>query len=287
VAGPATIIDGRAVAAAIREEVASRSRSLKERGIVPKCIAIVSEGDAPGLLYAQTARRGGQQIGVEVEIVPIGAGADTSGAIAIIARVVEEPSAHGAIIQRPLPKTIDEVRVIGAMDPNKDVDCCHPYNLGLLAIGKPRFAPATALAIVELLKQPPVRPLRGARAVVIGRSAVVGRPAAMLLTAADATVTICHSKTENLEDVCRSADILVAAIGKANFVTANMIKPGAAVIDVGTNVVNGRLVGDVDGSAREVAGAITLVPGGVGPVTTAALLRNIVDAAERRAASAP
>lgn len=282
-ASAATIIDGRAIAAAIREDAASRARSLKQRGIVPKCIAIVSEGDAPGLLYAQMARRGGEQVGVEMEIVPIGAGADTSGAIAIVARVVEEPSAHGVIIQRPLPRNIDELRVIGAMDPRKDVDCCHPYNLGLLAIGKAGFAPATALAIVELLKRPPARPLRGARAVVLGRSSVVGRPAAMLMTAADATVTICHSKTENLEDVCRSADILVVAIGKANYVTAGMIKPGATVIDVGTNVVNGRLAGDVDASAREVAGALTLVPGGVGPVTTAVLLRSVVDAAEQQA----
>ena len=276
----AKIIDGRAVASQLREDVASRVRALRDRGVAPKCIAVVAEGDAPGLLYAQTARRGGAQIGIDIEIAPIGAGADTSGALAIVARVVEEPSAHGIMIQRPLPGKIDEGRVVTAMDPKKDVDCCHPTNVGSLALGRPRFAPATAVAILELLQRPPVRPLTGARVTIIGRSAIVGRPAAMLLTAADATVTICHSKTENLADVCREADVLVVAIGKPHFVTAAFVKPGATVIDVGTNVVGGRLVGDVDPSVRDVAGALTLVPGGVGPVTTAALLRNIVQAAE-------
>jgi len=276
----ARIIDGRAVAAAIRVDVQMRAEALRRRHISPKCIAVVSEGDASGLLYAQTARRYGQQVGIDVEIVPVGAGADTSGAIAIVARVVEEPSVHAVIIQRPLPKRVDEASVVAAMAPRTDVDCCHPYSFGLLALGTPRYAPATAVAILELLRTPDVRPLAGARVTIVGRSAVVGRPAGMLLTAADATVTICHSKTEDLDEVCRMADVLVCAIGKPNFVTAAFVKPGATVIDVGTNVVSGRLVGDVDASVKEVAGAITLVPGGVGPVTTAALLRNIVSAAE-------
>jgi methylenetetrahydrofolate dehydrogenase (NADP+)/methenyltetrahydrofolate cyclohydrolase len=276
------MIDGRAIAAVIREDVAARARALKERGVVPKCIAIVSDGDAPGLLYAQTARHGGAQVGVEIEIVPVGAGADTSGALAILARVVEEPSAHGVIIQRPLPERIDETRVVEAMDRRKDVDCCHPQTFGLLALGRPLFAPATAVAVMELLKRPPAPALRGARVTVIGRSPIVGRPVSMLLIAADATVTVCHSKTADLADECRRADVLVVAIGKPNFVTADMVKPGAVVVDVGTNVVNGRLVGDVDASVRDVAGAVTPVPGGVGPVTTAVLLRNIVDAAERQ-----
>ena len=276
----ALIIDGRGIAAAIREDAASRARALRGRDVFPKCIAVLSEGDASGLLYAQTARRAGEQIGIEVEIVSIGAGADTSGALAIVARVVEEPSAQGVIIQRPLPKRVDEPRVIDAMDPKKDVDCGHPYNVGLLALGRPRYAPATAVAILEMLQRPPVRTLAGARVVVVGRSPVVGRPVAMLLTAADATVTLCHSKTENLPDVCRTAEILIAAVGRPNFVTPDFVKPGATVIDVGTNVVEGRLVGDVDKTVRDIAGAISLVPGGVGPVTTAALLRNIVEAAE-------
>lgn len=280
----AQIIDGRAVAASIREDVGARAKALAARGVAPKCIAIVAEGDAPGLLYAQTARHGGAQVGVEIEIVPIGAGADTSGALAIVARCVEEPSAHGVIIQRPLPVRIDEARVVSAMDRRKDVDCCHPQTFGLLALGRPTFAPATALAVMELLKRPPAPSLRGARVVVVGRSPIVGKPAALLLIAADATVTVCHSKTVDLAEECRHADVLVVAIGKAGFVTAGMVKPGATVIDVGTNVVNGRLAGDVDASVRDVAGAITPVPGGVGPVTTAVLLRNIVDAAEQQTA---
>jgi|HubBroStandDraft_4_1064222.scaffolds.fasta_scaffold210492_1 methylenetetrahydrofolate dehydrogenase (NADP+)/methenyltetrahydrofolate cyclohydrolase len=278
---PASVIDGRALANSIRHDVSVRVASLVKRGVKPKCVAIVSEGDASGLLYAQTARRGGAELGVDIEIAPIGGGADTSGAIAIVARVVEEPTVQGVLVQRPLPRRIDEIRVVGAIDPRKDVDCAHPLNIGLLALGTPLFAPATAVAVLELLGRLPVRPLAGARVVVIGRSAVVGRPVALLLTSADATVTVCHSKTEDLPSICREADIVVAALGKPNFVTAATIKPGAAVIDVGTNVVNGRLVGDVDPSVREVAGAITLVPGGVGPVTTAVLLRNIVEAAER------
>jgi methylenetetrahydrofolate dehydrogenase (NADP+)/methenyltetrahydrofolate cyclohydrolase len=282
----AEIIDGRALAASIRADVAARARALRERKIVPKCIAIVSDGDAAGLLYAQTARRGGEQIGVDIDIVPIGAGADTSGALAIVARVVEEPSAYGVIIQRPLPSRVDESRVVNAMDPKKDVDCCHAHNFGLLAFGRPRFAPATAVAILDLLRQRPVRPLAGARVAMLGRSPIVGRPASMLLSAADATVTLCHSKTEHLDVVCREADILVVAIGKPKFVTAGFVKPGATVIDVGTNVVDGRLVGDVDASVREVAGAMTLVPGGVGPVTTAVLLRNIIEATEAQTSRA-
>ena len=277
----ARIIDGRAVAAAIRAAVAARTTALRERGIAPKCIAVVAEGDAPGLLYAQMAKRGGAPVGVEIEIVPIGAGADTSGALAIVARVVEEPSAHGVIIQRPLPRAIEESQVVTAIDRRKDVDCAHPHTLGLLAMGRPLYAPATAVAVMELLRQPGLPKLAGANVVVIGRSPTVGRPSAMLLTQADATVTLCHSKTERLGDVCRTADIIVAALGKPNFVTADMVKNGAVVIDVGTNVVDGRLVGDVDASVGEVAAALSPVPGGVGPVTTAVLLRNIVDAAER------
>jgi len=276
----AAVIDGRAVAAVIRDDVRARASALRERGIVPKCIAIVSEGDAPGLLYAQTARRGGEQVGVDFDIVPIGAGADTTGAMAIVARVVEEPSAQAVMVQRPLPPRIDEAKIVAGMDPRKDVDCAHPINFGLLALGTPRYAPATAVAVLELLRTPLVRPLAGARVTIVGRSAVVGRPAAMLLTAADATVTLCHSKTEDLQAACRGADILICAIGKPKFVDASFVRPGATVIDVGTNVVDGRLVGDVDPSVREVAGSITLVPGGVGPVTTAALLRNVVTAAE-------
>jgi len=277
----ATRLEGRPSALKIREEVKQRAAALHARGIAPKCVAIVVEGDGPGLLYAQTAHRIGADAGVHIEIVPIGASADTSGALAIVLRIVDEPTVHGLIIQRPLPAKLDEQRIVEAIDPAKDVDGAHPYNQGLLALGKPHFVPSTASAVLEILRLPPVPPLRGARVAVVGRSAVVGRPAAALLTAADATVTLCHSRTKDLAAILIASDIVVVAVGKPGFLTGDMVAPGAIVVDVGTSVVDGRLVGDADPvSVSAVAGALTPVPGGVGPITTAILLRNIVSAAE-------
>ena len=220
-------------------------------------------------------------MGVQIEIVPVGEAADTSGALAIIHRIVDEPTVHGMIIQRPLPARLDEQRLVEALDPKKDVDGAHPFNQGLLAIGKPVFAPATATAVLEILSRPPAPPLQGARVTVVGRSAVVGRPTAALLIAADATVTICHTRTTNLAAITVASDIIVMAAGKPGLLTGDMVAPGAIVIDVGTTVVGGRLVGDADAaSVAAVAGALTPVPGGLGPVTTAILLRNVVTAAE-------
>jgi methylenetetrahydrofolate dehydrogenase (NADP+) / methenyltetrahydrofolate cyclohydrolase len=186
------------------------------------------------------------------------------------------------MVQRPLPAGLDAERIAEEIDPRKDVDGAHPYNQGLLVAGETFFVPATAAAVMELLRQPQVPALDGARAVVLGRSAVVGRPVALLLTAADATVTICHSHTKGLAEIAAQAEILVAAVGRPRFVSAKMVKPGATVIDVGTNYLDGHFVGDVDFDAvLPVAGLITPVPGGVGPVTTAVLLRSVVEAAER------
>jgi methylenetetrahydrofolate dehydrogenase (NADP+)/methenyltetrahydrofolate cyclohydrolase len=233
------------------------------------------------MLYAQTARRIGAEAGIQIEIVPIGANADTSGALAIAHRIVDEPTVHGIMFQRPLPARLDEQRLVEAIDPAKDVDGAHPFNQGLLAVGKATIPPATAAAILEILRVPPAPPLRGARVAVIGRSAVVGRPAAAMLTAADATVTLCHSRTKNIAAITRESDIVILALGKPGFLKGDMVSPGAVVVDVGTTVVDGRLVGDADApSVSEVAGALTPVPGGVGPITTAVLLRNIVTAAE-------
>ena len=274
-------LEGRPVALKIREEVKRRVDALHARDIAPKCVAMVVAGDGPGLLYAQTARRVGADAGVQIEIVTIGANADTSGALAIIHRIVDEPTVHGIIVQRPLPARLDEQRLVEAIDPAKDVDGAHPFNQGLLAVGKPNFVPATAGAVLEILGRPPVPPLRGARVAVVGRSAVVGRPTAALLIAADATVTICHSRTKNLATITFASDIVVLAVGKPGFLKGDMVAPGAIVVDVGTTVVDGRLVGDADASSVSAsAGALTPVPGGVGPITTAVLLRNIVTAAE-------
>jgi len=278
---PAIRLEGRPIALAIREDVKQRANALRGRAIVPKCAVVVVDGDGPGLLYAQTARRIGADVGVEIEIVPVGAAADTSGALAIVHRLVDEPTVHGLLIQRPLPGRLYEQRIVEALDPRKDVDGAHPFNQGLLASGKASTAPATALAVLEILRQPSLPALRGARVAVIGRSAVVGRPTAALLTAADSTVTLCHSRTKNIAAITFGSEIIVVAIGKPGFLKAEMVAPGTVVVDVGTTVVNGRLVGDVESqSVTAVAGVLTPVPGGVGPVTTAVLLRSIVNAAE-------
>jgi methylenetetrahydrofolate dehydrogenase (NADP+) / methenyltetrahydrofolate cyclohydrolase len=278
---PATRLEGRPIALEIREAVKQRALALRARAIVPKCAVIVVDGDGPGLLYAQTARRIGADVGVEIEIVPVGASADTSGALAIVHRLVDEPTVHGLLIQRPLPERLDEQRIVEAIDPRKDVDAAHPFNQGLLASGKASTAPATALAVLEILRRPSMPPLRGARVAVIGRSAVVGRPTAALLTAADATVTLCHSRTKNIGAITVGSEIIVVAVGKPGFLKGDMVAPGTVVVDVGTTVVDGRLVGDVETqSVAAVAGVLTPVPGGVGPVTTAVLLRSIVSAAE-------
>ncbi len=279
---PAVRLEGRPIALAIREDVKRRAEALHARAIAPKCVVMVVAGDGSGLLYAQTARRIGAEAGVQIEIVTIGANADTSGALAIVHRIVDEPTVHGIMIQRPLPERLDEQRLVEAIDPSKDVDGAHPFNQGLLAVGKATIPPATAAAILEILHVPPAPPLRGARVAVVGRSAVVGRPVAALLTAADATVTLCHSRTKNIAAITLESDIVVLALGKPGFLRGDMVAPGALVVDVGTTVVDGRLVGDADAaSVRDVAGALTPVPGGVGPITTAALLRNIITAAER------
>jgi methylenetetrahydrofolate dehydrogenase (NADP+) / methenyltetrahydrofolate cyclohydrolase len=274
-------LEGRPIALRIRADVKQRAEALQARGVAPKCVVMVVEGDDPGTLYAQTARRAGAEAGIQVEIVPIGAGADTSGALAIVHRIIDEPTVHGVMLQRPLPRRLDERRLVEAIDPRKDVDCANPFDQGLLSLGYATIAPATASAVLEILREPPVKRLGGLRAAVIGRSAVVGRPVAHLLIAADATVTVCHSRTKDIAAVTRASDIIVLAVGKPRFLTGDMVRHGAIVIDVGTNVVDGRLSGDADfDSVAEIAAAITPVPGGVGPVTTAVLLRNIVTAAE-------
>lgn len=194
----------------------------------------------------------------------------------------EDASVHGILVQLPLPKHLDEARVLRLIDPDKDVDGFHAMNSGRLMNGQQGFVPCTPLGVMKLLESYGINPA-GKHAVVIGRSNIVGKPMAMLLLQANATVTICHSRTQNLAEITRQADILVAAVGRANFVTADMVKPGAAVIDVGINRVDGKIVGDVDFDAvSEVAGHITPVPGGVGQMTIAMLLSNTLDAAAKR-----
>jgi methylenetetrahydrofolate dehydrogenase (NADP+) / methenyltetrahydrofolate cyclohydrolase len=276
------MLDGRALAATIRDQVKAHAAKLRERNIAPTCAIVLIEGDEPGRLYAAQIAKNAAPLGVNIDIRQLPRGASTNDVLVEVARIVDDPHIQAMMVQRPLPPGLDAERIAEEIDPRKDVDGAHPYNQGLLVAGETFFPPATAAAVMELLRQPSVPPLDGARAVVLGRSAVVGRPVALLLVAANATPTICHSHTKDLAAIAREGEILVAAVGRPKFVTAAMVRPGATVIDVGTNFVDGHFVGDVDYEAvGQVAGVITPVPGGVGPVTTAVLLRSIVEAAER------
>lgn len=278
----AILLDGRRIAAGIRDQVKLRALKLREREVTPTCAIVLIEGDEPGRLYAEQIAKSAAPLGLNIDIRQLPAKATTDDVVAAVANIVDDTSIQAMMVQRPLPPALDAERIAEEIDPRKDVDGAHPYNQGLLVAGETFFAPATAAAVMELLRQPGVVQLDGARAVVLGRSAVVGRPVALMLIAANATVTICHSHTKELAAVSREGDILVAAVGHPKFVTAQMVRPNATVIDVGTNFVDGHFVGDVDfDPVSKVAGLITPVPGGVGPVTTAVLLRSVVDAAER------
>lgn len=277
----ARVLAGRPIATRIRDDVAVRAKTLRDVAIVPHCSIFVGEGDPEGAYYAESLRKVGKPIGVEVSIDTIPAADGTRGFVAAVNRAAMNHKVHGILVQRPLPKAFDLYEINSVIPVEKDVDASSPLSLGWLAQGNPHFAPATAAAVIEMLREPGLPPLAGARAVVIGRSAVVGRPVAYMLTSADATVTLCHSKTRDLEAVCRSAEILVAALGKPKFVVGSMLKRGSVVVDVGTNLINGQVVGDVDAeSVSLVAGFVTPVPGGVGVVTTSILLRNVIAAAE-------
>jgi methylenetetrahydrofolate dehydrogenase (NADP+) / methenyltetrahydrofolate cyclohydrolase len=278
----AAVLSGRELADRIRADVRNRARALRERDIVPRCAVFAAEGDAEGIYYAESLSKVGLKTDVDVGLVVIPSKAGTAGFAAAVAGASTDPLIHGILVQRPLPAPFDRRRVCDAIVVGKDVDASNPYSFGLLAQGTPAFAPATAAAVLELARSRSVVPLAGASVVVVGRSPVVGRPVALLLSVADATVTLCHSRTRDLASVCARADILVAAIGKPRFIGAAHVKPGATVIDVGINFVDGRMVGDVDFDAvSEIAGAVSPVPGGVGPVTTSILLRHVIEAAEK------
>ena len=280
----ASIIDGAAVAHRVRDELAGRVSALKSKGITPG-LAVVIVGDNPASqVYVRNKVRTAQGLGLVSEMVALPASVTQGELMATIARLNAAPEIHGFLVQMPLPPHLDAVAVTHAIDPDKDVDGFHRENVGALVLNEPGPRPCTPAGVMKLLESAAI-PVKGARAVVIGRSNIVGKPMAMLLLHAGATVTICHSQTRDLAAIAREADILVAALGKPRFVTAAMVKPGAAVIDVGINRGDdGKLCGDVDFAAvREVAGALTPVPGGVGPMTVAMLMTNAVAAAERRA----
>lgn len=276
----ARIIDGKALARSIEMRLQRESAELVARHGVSPGLAAILVGDEPAsALYVRRKSEAAGRAGIRSEVFHLSAAVPAANVRELLTQLNERPDIHGILIQQPLPPHLDPVAVNSLILSGKDADGLSPASIGLLAIGKPRFVPATPLGILELVRNAEV-PIEGREVVIVGRSAIVGRPAALLFLTQHATVTVCHSRTADLPAVTRRADILVVAIGKAGLVTGAMIKPGAAVIDVGTNRLNGKLVGDVDfESAIEVASAITPVPGGVGPMTIAMLLQNTVRAA--------
>jgi len=275
----AMIIDGKTIAAGIREEVRVEVDRLKrEKGITP-ALAVILVGDNPASrIYVKNKGKASSEAGIRSIEHILPQDAKEKEILSLISRLNNDPSVHGILVQLPLPAHIDEHSIVEAVSPQKDVDGFHPYNIGRLVTGRPTFEPCTPKGIMKLLDATGV-PLSGKEAIVIGRSNIVGKPLALMLLKRDSTVTICHSKTENLPEKIHSSDIVIAAIGKAGFVKGEWIKQGAVVIDVGINRTDKGLVGDVEfREAGERASYITPVPGGVGPMTIAMLLSNTVEA---------
>jgi methylenetetrahydrofolate dehydrogenase (NADP+)/methenyltetrahydrofolate cyclohydrolase len=281
----ARLLEGGAIAAEIRTAVAEDVRAFTAtEGRAPGLRVVIVGKDAPSTVYLERILRGCTKVGIDADFVELEGEATEARVTGTVRALNDDPRVDGVIVQMPLPGTIRLRAVIDAIDPAKDIDGIHPLNAGLLRLGYDGFLPATAHAAVEILRRSGIE-IEGRDAVVIGRSAVVGMPAAFLLVKEDATVTVCHRRTRDLAGHVRQADIVVVAAGKPGLVTGTMLKPGAVVVDVGINVVDGQIVGDVEfESAREVASAITPVPGGVGPLTNALLLTHLIRAAERQAA---
>jgi len=277
----AKLLTGKEVAQKMDQDIQAEVQALKGKGVNP-ALKIMIVGDAPdSLAYANSAKKMAEKNGIACDIEQLPGTTSQDEFVKVLKARNADKAIHGIIVMRPFPKQISEEVVKHILAPEKDIDCFNPVNAGKVMAGdKTGFPPATPQAVMEMLRFYDI-PMSGMEAVVIGRSMVVGKPQAMLLLGENATVTVCHSKTKDLPGVCRRADILVAAIGKARMITPNYIKPGATVMDVGINVENDKLFGDVDTEpAKEVAGAITPVPGGVGTVTTRVLLKHVVKAAK-------
>jgi methylenetetrahydrofolate dehydrogenase (NADP+)/methenyltetrahydrofolate cyclohydrolase len=278
----ARIIDGKAIAADVRRRVADEAAELRERIGRPPGLATVLVGEDPAShVYVRNKRKSSEEAGMRSFHRELPAEVEQQELLEVVAELNGDAEVDGILVQLPLPERIDQDAVVAAIDPAKDVDGLTATNAGLLAQGRPGLVACTPSGVMEMLSHEGIE-AEGAEAVIVGRSILVGRPLAALLTNASATVTVCHSRTHDLAAVCRRGDILVAAVGSPRMVRGDWVKPGAAVVDVGINRTDGGLVGDVDfDAAREVAGAITPVPGGVGPMTIAMLLRNTVLAARR------
>ena len=275
-------IDGKAVAAKCREEAAVRAAELTSEGIVPHLAVILVGEDPASQVYVRNKHRACEAAGIRSTMCILPADVGQEALEAKVAEFNAAEDVDGILVQLPLPKGYDAARVLALIDPDKDVDGFHAVNMGRLLQGEKGFVPCTPLGVMRLLKEYGIDP-SGKHAVIVGRSGIVGKPMAALLLAEDATVTVCHSKTQDLSKYTKDADILVAAVGRPEMIKGDMIKPGAVVVDVGINRVDGKLVGDVEAaSAEAVAGWMTPVPGGVGPMTIAMLLQNTLMSAERR-----
>ncbi|MBP3655321.1 MAG: bifunctional methylenetetrahydrofolate dehydrogenase/methenyltetrahydrofolate cyclohydrolase FolD [Clostridia bacterium] len=273
----AILIDGRAVAAKWKGDLALQAAELSADGTEPHLAVVLVGDNAASQVYVRNKENACRKAGIRSTVIRLAEDCDQEQLENTVRSLNDDAGVHGILVQLPLPRHLDEAAVLRLIDPNKDVDGFHAMNSGRLMNGQKGFIPCTPLGVMKLLEAYDI-PVSGKHAVVIGRSNIVGKPMAMLLLAADATVTVCHSKTENLKELVRQADIVVAAVGRAAFVTADMIKPGAVVIDVGINRVDGAIVGDVDPAAAEAAGYLTPVPGGVGQMTIAMLLHNTLEA---------
>ena len=274
-------IDGKAISDQIKEEAALEAQELQRQGITP-CLAVVLVGNDPAsMVYVNNKKKACEKVGILPRSYELPEDTEEKDLLALVEQLNMDNSVHGVLVQLPLPPQIDEEKVILAVDPKKDVDCFHPLNVGLLHTGQKGFLPCTPAGVLELIERSG-HTIEGKRCVVIGRSHNVGKPTAMLLLQKNGTVTICHSKTKDLKGICKEADILVSAVGKLHTVTKDMVKEGAVVIDVGMNRnENGKLCGDVDfDDVCEVAGAVSPVPGGVGLMTVAMLMKNCITAAK-------
>jgi methylenetetrahydrofolate dehydrogenase (NADP+) / methenyltetrahydrofolate cyclohydrolase len=274
---PAQLIDGRTLAAKVREEVAAEVEELGDVGLTTVLV-----GDDPAShVYINLKQKHAQAVGIQANDIRLSADTPQEDLLQLLADLNEDDSVDGVLVQLPLPDHLDEHTVIEAIDPAKDIDGIHPFNAGRLYLGRPTLVPGTPLGIMRMLAEHRIE-LEGARAVVVGRSNIVGKPMAHLLLQANATVTICHSRTTDLERHTLDADVLVAAVGRTHMIGADMVKAGATVIDVGMNRTDDGLFGDVDPGAMEFAAYMTPVPGGVGPMTIAMVLKNTVTAARSR-----
>lgn len=276
------LIDGKIISAAVKDRVAKEVATLKEQGVTVGLAVIIVGEDPASKVYVANKKKACEALGIISEEYALPESTTEDELLALVDELNHKKSINGILCQLPLPKHLDEKLIINSILPEKDVDAFHPHNVGRIMIGDYDFVPCTPAGIMEMLAYENIE-TEGKTCVVIGRSNIVGKPMGMLLLHKNGTVTICHSRTRNLKEICLSADILVAAVGRAGFVTADMVKTGAVVIDVGMNRKDGKLCGDVDfENVKDVASAITPVPGGVGPMTIAMLMQNTLTAAKRQ-----